>query len=588
MTRIILHGHFYQPSRENPWTGGIDTELSAQPFHDWNERIDYECYRPNAFGRVVDAENRVRSLVNNFEWISFNVGPTLWQWLERHDRTTVERMREADRASLARLGHGNAIAQSYNHTILPLDNERDRRTQIRWGLAAFRSAFGREAEALWLPETAANHEVLDELIEHGLAFAVLAPQQAARTRPLPGGSWEDVSAETLDVSRTYLYRHGDGSDRSLAIFFYDGDLARQLGFGDALRSTRKLWGAIESAAGRGSRVHAALDGETFGHHHAWGDRVLAHALAVRAVEGGVSRSNYAAELEAHPPKWEVQLALGEGGRGSSWSCAHGVERWRADCGCRIDTGREAAQGWRSPLRASLELLRDQGAAFYEELGSQLLREPWSARDHYIELILEPKRRRAWLSTQGLPGLGRAEAKRAIELLEFQRQAMLMFTSCGWFFDDVAGIESRIVLRHALRAMKLWRELGGEPPEQAFREMLRAAESADPRFPDGEAVFDDVRRTIARAKKETQRSDQRERLRLALEGELMAAMAAGSWGAAEDYVTLAERLKLSDQLFRAQEAYLVAQPPKDAERALRIGRALGFAPGLLSSRAEDRT
>lgn len=594
MKRLVLHGHFYQPPRENPWTGVVGHEPGALPFVNWNERIDYECYRANAFGRLVDDDNRIERIINNFALISFDVGPTLLQWLAENDTSTLARIVAADGASAQNFGHGNAIAQSYNHTILPLDSERDRKTQIRWGLAAFRHYFQREALAMWLPETAANHAVLDELIDHGMKFVILAPHQAKRVRPLTeshrgGAGWRRVDAPSLDTSETYAVLHSDGSGRSLAVFFYDGVLSRAIGFGDALDDGDRFGHAVAAAAQHAALVHAAVDGETFGHHHAWGDRVLAHGLAVRAKTAGLQPTNYMSQLEAHPPALEVELELGVEERGSSWSCVHGVERWRADCGCRLATEHESSQGWRGPLRAALELLREQGASFFEQKGRNFFVDPWEARDAFVELILQPKRRRPWLSQHGRPGLARAEAEQAIQLLEFQHQLLLMFTSCGWFFDDIAGIESRQVLRHAARAVDLWEKLGGTPPVGAFLDLLRDAVSNDPREGNGAAIYGEILRTDKKLPPPAAASNlaslDREIVRLALERSLVASIEEDSWAVASELLVLASRLQMAGQMFRAQEAYLAGAPAAEDGLVHQLGLGLGFSSTFLASHEE---
>ncbi|HKN83424.1 MAG TPA: DUF3536 domain-containing protein, partial [Pyrinomonadaceae bacterium] len=350
MTALIIHGHFYQPPRENPWTGEVEPEPSAAPYHDWNELIHAECYAPN---------------VENYKHISFNFGPTLLSWLEIQHRDTYLKILEADKESAPkRGGHGNAIAQAYGHAILPLCNERDRVTQIFWGLADFRYRFGREAEALWLPETAANDGVLTLLIEHGMRYVILAPNQAK---------------QPVNSSRPYVFRHPDGSGGSLAVFFYNGPLARAIAFENALSSSRGLVERFIQAARDVDLVNVATDGETYGHHFKFGDLCLAHALEFEAKEAGFWITNYGEYLDRHPPEIEVEIDNGPSGEGTSWSCAHGVGRWMRDCGC--STGGEPGwnQAWRGPLRQALNFLRDDTAVKFENMGSELLRDPWAAR-----------------------------------------------------------------------------------------------------------------------------------------------------------------------------------------------------------------
>jgi alpha-amylase/alpha-mannosidase (GH57 family) len=444
MTALVIHGHFYQPPRENPWTGEVETEPSAAPFHDWNERIQAECYAPN---------------VDNYPLISFNFGPTLLSWLAEHHADTYQKILDADRVSAeARGGHGNAIAQAYGHAILPLCNERDRVTQVVWGLADFRFRFGRDAEALWLPETAANDEVLSLLIEQGMRYVILAPNQGRGD---------------IDTSRPYLFRHVDGSGRSLAVFFYNGPLARAIAFERALSSSRGLVERFVRAGRLGDLVNVATDGETYGHHFKFGDLGLAHALRVEAKAAGFWVTNYGQYLDHHPPELTVEVDNGPDGEGSSWSCVHGVARWARDCGCH--TGGEPGwnQKWRQPLRAALEFLRDDAAAKFEEAADGLLRDPWAARNDYISVVLDSDARAVFLSRHPLP---RAEESRVMKLMEMQRSALLMFTSCGWFFSDLAGIETIQVMRYAARVIDLMDQLGLDPPRRRFLEMMSEAKS----------------------------------------------------------------------------------------------------------------
>jgi len=452
---LIIHGHFYQPPRENPWTGEVDVEPGAAPFHDWNERIHAECYAPN---------------IVNYPLISFNFGPTLLSWLETHHRDTYQKILSADKESAAvRGGHGNAIAQAYGHAILPLCNERDRLTQVVWGLADFRYRFGREAEALWLPETAANDEVLALLIEQGLRYVILAPDQAKGV---------------IDTSKPYLFRHPDGSNRSLAVFFYNGPLARAIAFERALASSRGLVEKFVSAASGGELVNIATDGETYGHHFKFGDLCLTHALTVEAKEAGFWITNYAEYLDQHPPETEVEIDEGPDGEGSSWSCVHGVGRWSRDCGCHTGGEEGWNQAWRKPLREALNFLRDDAAQKFESVGSELLHDPWAARNDYIDVILDPEHARSEFLQP-----------RILDLLEMQRSALLMFTSCGWFFSDLAGIETIQVLRYAARVIDLMNKLDLDPPTKEFLEILSEAKSNRPEKGNGSDLFLSVFKSV---------------------------------------------------------------------------------------------
>jgi alpha-amylase/alpha-mannosidase (GH57 family) len=484
---LVVHGHFYQPPRENPWTGTVDREPSAAPFHDWNERIFAECYRPNGWARIFDAEGDVLEVVDNYERLSFNFGPTLLSWMERHHPDAYRRVLAADRKSARARGHGNAIAQGYNHAILPLCNDRDLRTQVRWGIAEFRHRFGREPEAMWLPETACDDRTLGVLIDHGLRYAILAPQQAARVRR-PGGPWRDVAGGHVDPRVPYRYRHQDGSGRSLALFFYDGGVSRAVAFEGALHSSQGLCDRFERASGgAGSIVQVATDGESYGHHFKFGDRCLAHALFREAERRGFWVTNYGAFLDVHPPEDEVEIHLGDDGRGSSWSCAHGVGRWWRDCGCQGGAKPGWTQAWRQPLRAALDWLRDRAAEVYETRMGELVADPWALRDAYGELVVDRSAdRAAFFAAHGAIDAGARE--RALALLELQRSSLLMYTSCGWFFSELSGIETLQVMRYAGRLVDQLAALGVADVEAPFLERLAAAKSNLPEKGSGADLY----------------------------------------------------------------------------------------------------
>lgn len=496
MKQLIIHGHFYQPPRENPWTGAVDQEPSAAPFHDWNQRVTAECYEPNARVRITD-ENGIQRTVNNYALISFDFGPTLLSWLEREAPETYEQIVSADLDSVGRRGgHGNAIAQAYSHAILPLCNERDMRTQVRWGLADFRRRFKRDAEAIWLPETACNDDVMGVLIDEGMRFVILAPRQAERTRAdLPvsvsaGDNWKTADEGSIDTSITYRYLHRDGSNRSIAVFFYDQELAGAIAFEHALASSKELVDRFDRVAqSAGTLVNVATDGESYGHHHKFGDLCLAYALEVDAPRRGFSLTNYGEYLEQHPPRAEVEIGHGSRGRGTSWSCIHGVGRWDDDCGCSTGGEPDWNQAWRRPLRAALDFLRDEAALHFEATRGDLFIDPWVARDDSIELILNPKRsREEFLSKQTPRWLNREEQIRALLFLEMQRHTLLMYASCGWFFNDITGIESLLVLQYASRVIDLMDQLGLPPVRERFLEILAQAKSNKVGMGNGADIF----------------------------------------------------------------------------------------------------
>ena len=514
MPALIIHGHFYQPPRENPWTGIVEEEPSAAPFHDWNERIHVECYRANAFAAINDPATGEERVVNNYTHVSFNFGPTLLNWLEQNHPDTYNRILEADgESSLQHRGHGNAIAQAYGHAILPLCNEHDLRTQIRWGLADFSYRFGRDAEAIWLPETACNDRVMTALIDEGLRFVILAPQQAARVRVLTNrnsdrvdselstGSdsdrvdlslnetWARVNEATIDTSVPHRYFHRDRHDKSINVFFYDGRTSRAIAFESLLRSSRGLVDAFARAVDGRDMINLATDGETYGHHFKFGDLCLAYAGELEAPARGFQIANYAEYLEAHPANSEVEIYNGPDGEGTSWSCQHGVGRWIRDCGCH--TGGEAGwnQRWRQPLRQALDYLRDENISYFEATCGNLFIDPWAARDDSIALVLDPKHsREQFLFEHAGRWLSADEQWRALTYLELQRMLLLMYTSCGWFFNDISGIETIQILKYAARAIDLMEQLQLASARDRFLEILAAAKSNRPEMGTGADIY----------------------------------------------------------------------------------------------------
>jgi alpha-amylase/alpha-mannosidase (GH57 family) len=481
MKPLIVHGHFYQPPRENPWTGQVEPEPGAAPFHDWNERIHFECYRANAFVRAGEPGPN-EQFINNYAHISFNFGPTLLSWLEQHHAFTYERICEADRESaLNRAGHGNAIAQAYGHAILPLCNERDLRTQIRWGVADFRHRFGREPEAMWLPETACNDEVMTSLVDEGLRYVILAPHQATRlgisdSRDFPS-EWHEVNENTIDTSIAYRYVPGGSRQQSIAVFFYDGPTSRAIAFENQLASSRELVDAFTRASQGKDMINVATDGETYGHHFKFGDLCLAHALTAEAPSDGFELTNYGEFLDHNPPRFDIEINNGPRGEGSSWSCVHGVDRWIRDCGCH--TGGEPGwnQSWRTPLRAALDFLRDENIPYFESTRNDLFTFPWVARDESISLILDKKAsREEFLMAHAGRSLFWEDQARALGYLELQRMLLLMYTSCGWFFNDISGIETIQILKYAARAIDLMEQLNLPSLRDRFLEILAEAKS----------------------------------------------------------------------------------------------------------------
>jgi alpha-amylase/alpha-mannosidase (GH57 family) len=501
MPALIIHGHFYQPPRENPWTGVVEAETSAAPFHDWNERIYSECYQPNSCARIVDPGTGEYRIVNNYANISFNFGPTLASWLEQNHPDTYALILEADRESaLKRTGHGNAIAQAYGHAILPLCNERDQRTQIRWGKADFRWRFGRDPEAMWLPETACNDDVLVALIDQGMRFVILAPHQAARVRALyrtgsgsdrvDSAHWRTFDDESIDTSVAYRYSHRDDPGRSIAIFFYDGSTSRAIAFESLLRSSQELVDRFAAANnGADELVNIATDGETYGHHFKFGDICLAHALEIEALARGFQITNYGKYLDERPPQIEVEINNGPEGEGTSWSCPHGLGRWIRDCGCHTGGRPGWNQQWRAPLRHALDFLRDQNALHFEATRGSLFLDPWQTRNDSIELILDQNHsREEFLYEHAGRWLSEDEQWRALAYLELQRMLVLMYASCGWFFNDISGIETIQILKYACRAIDLMQQLRLPSVRGRFLEILGEAKSNRPELGSGADIY----------------------------------------------------------------------------------------------------
>lgn len=489
---VCLHGHFYQPPRENPWLEAVPREPSADPDHDWNRRITNECYRPNAAARLVDPKNRIVGLLNNYQYLSFNFGPTLLAWLERHEPWVVRQLVRADRESAKRLGgSGNAMAQAYHHIILPLANRRDKKTQILWGIAEFRHRYGRNPDGMWLPETAVDPETLGLLAEAGIRFTVLAPHQASRWRRLDGESttWRDVRDGSIPYGRAYRYRCPNGA--SIHLFFYNGRIARGIAFERLLEHSSRLLSALRDGfadpavvPGEAWLVHAATDGESYGHHFKFGDMALAAAFKELEKDPSVQVVNYATFLDRFPVKAEVDIVSE-----TAWSCAHGIGRWRADCGCQSGAHPDWHQKWRAPLREALDGVRDALARHFEKEASRLVLDPWAARDDYIQVLLNgASEREAFLRRHAKGSLSAEDRVRLLELMEMQREAMAMYTSCGWFFDDVSGLETQIILAHACRAMELARASGAPDPEPDFLKVLEKAPSNLPEMGHGAAVY----------------------------------------------------------------------------------------------------
>jgi len=483
---ICIHGHFYQPPRENPWLETIEKEESAAPYHDWNERITEECYAPNARSRIMNEQGKIARISNNYEKISFNFGPTLLSWLEEKAPVTLKGIQQADRFSQKNyLGHGNALAQAYNHIILPLAKERDLLTQIRWSKAEFHKRFNREPEGMWLPETAVNLKTLAALRQEGILFTILAPHQAKRFRPLGQKQWTEIQGQ-INPRRPYTCRLPHG--KQIALFFYDGGLSHAIAFQDLLHNGEiffdRLLNSFDPEESEPQLVHVATDGESYGHHRPFGDMALAYTLHLLEQDPTVRLTNYGCFLAQNPPRYEVEIK-----ENTSWSCCHGLERWRSDCGC-CPGGTDHRQAWRTPLREGLDHLKVELDRLYENQGSLFLKDPWQARDAYIQVLLDRSPEtldRFFLDQAKEQPLSHPKRVAALKLLEMQRHGLLMFTSCGWFFDEISGLETTQILKYACRSMQLAKDFGKDL-EKSFLTYLRKAPSNVKEYGHGEKIW----------------------------------------------------------------------------------------------------
>ena len=486
---ICIHGHFYQPSRENPWLEDIELQDSAYPFHDWNERISEECYKGNSNSRILDRQGNIVKIINNYSRISFNFGPTLLSWMEKHQPEVYQAVLEADKISQERYsGHGSAIAQIYNHIIMPLANDRDKYTQIYWGIKDFQARFRRYPEGMWLPETAVDYRTLEIMADLGIQFTILAPHQAKKNRKLEENSpWQEVNKTILNTKQPYICHLPSG--KSIYLFFYDGTISHEVSFGDILTNGEKLADRLLKAFsqdnGAPELVHIATDGETYGHHHRFGDMALAYCLHYIEENKAAAITNYGEYLEFHPPVYEVEIV-----ENSSWSCSHGIERWRSDCGCYCGIHPDWHQKWRKPLREAMDWLRDQSIQIFEQEASVYSKDVWQTRNEYISIVLNrnPDHIESFFQEYSSHPLTSEEKTKALTLLEIQRNAMLMYTSCGWFFDEISGIETIQIMQYAARCIQLIQRFTDHSPEEEYLKILEQAPSNIPRYQNGAKIY----------------------------------------------------------------------------------------------------
>ena len=489
---LTIHGHFYQPPRENPWLEAIELQDSALPFHDWNERITRECYNPNSVSKIVDSRNRILDVVNNYAHMSFNFGPTLLSWMEHFAPLTYERIIKADIESITEHnGHGNAMAQVYNHIIMPLANKNDKITQVKWGIRDFEYRFGRNPEGMWLAETAVDDETLRVLVDNGIKFTVLSPYQADKFKQKNDKDWTDVSWGNIDPARSYRYYIKSAPGKYIDLFFYDGAISRSVAFDELLKDgnkfIRRLKEGVSDCRNYPQLVNIATDGESYGHHTKFGDMALAYVLKIRAKDEGFTITNYAEFLDKYRSDCEVEIK-----QASSWSCFHGVGRWKEDCGCSTGGHPGWNQKWRKPLRNALDYLRDELVGVYEAEGAKYFnKNVWDVRNNYIEVILnrDEMNVRKFQQENFKPELSDDDKVRAMELLEIQRQALLMYTSCGWFFSEISGIETVQIMKYAARAMQLAEKFTDKNLEENFLNILAEAKSNIAEYGTGKDIFE---------------------------------------------------------------------------------------------------
>ena len=484
---ICVHGHFYQPPRENPWLNKVEMQESAYPYHDWNHRINAECYRRNSASRILDEKGRIEAIMNNYAWMSFNIGPTLLAWMENETPETYEAILQADKDSMeAFSGHGSALAQAYNHLIMPLANDRDKETQVIWGIEDFKSRYDRFPEGMWLGETAANTATLELLAKHGIKFTILSPYQAKRVRKIGDKEWKDATDAKIDTRRPYLCKLPSGNEISL--FFYDGPASQGVAFEGLLNDGERFADRLEGLFSENEDLelaHIATDGESYGHHHKLGEMALSYCLHSIEENEDFNLTIYGEFLEKFPPEYEVEIL-----ENTSWSCYHGVERWRSDCGCNTGGHPDWNQKWRAPLRKTFDNLREKLIVLYEEEMKTYTSDPWAVRDRYIQVVLNRKNDNVknFLVENFGDKLTEDDNIRLLKLLEMQYHAMLMYTSCGWFFDEVTGIESMQDIFYATRAVQLAGEVSGDDYEPEFIDSLKKIPSNLPKYGTAYAAY----------------------------------------------------------------------------------------------------
>ncbi|MDQ3393858.1 MAG: DUF3536 domain-containing protein [Bacteroidota bacterium] len=484
---ICIHGHFYQPPRENPWLNEVELQNSAYPYHDWNRRISAECYARNSASRILDYQGGIVDIVNNYSRISFNFGPTLLEWMEKETPEVYQAILEADKESMRRYnGHGSAIAQVYNHVIMPLANYNDKQTQVIWGIRDFEQRFGRKPKGMWCGETAVDTETLEVLALHDIEFTILSPYQAKSVRKIGEEMWENTMGARLDTRNAYICNLPSG--RSISIFYYDGPISQGIAFEGLLNNgvafANRLLNGLEHN-NKPQLLNIATDGETYGHHHRYGEMGLTYCM--HHIEGNnlAKLTIYAEFLEKFPPQYETEII-----ENSSWSCAHGVERWRSDCGCHTGGNHGWHQKWRQPLREAFDWLRDELIPVYEEEMKLFVDDPWKLRNAYIQVLQDRSTENIekFIKTHAIKTLSQHEKVKFLKLLEMQYHTLLMYTSCGWFFDEVSGIETMQDILYAARAIQLANNLNGKDLEPHFIQLLYKVPSNSEEYETGAHAY----------------------------------------------------------------------------------------------------
>ncbi|MCX7785273.1 MAG: DUF3536 domain-containing protein [candidate division WOR-3 bacterium] len=484
---ICIHGHFYQPLRENPWTNKIDNETSAFPYNDWNQRITAECYKPNLSAPIIDKKGTVIKRINNYTKINFDFGPTLLAWLEKNEPEVYTAIIESDQQSQKNFaGNGSAIAQAYNHIIMPLGNEQDKRTQVYWAIKDFEYRFKRKPIGIWLPETAVDIKTLEILAELDIKFTILSPHQAKRTRKIGSDQWIETNGN-IDTKQVYLCKLP--STKTINLFFYNKTISTDVAFNNLLSNgevfAQRLGNEFMGDT-RPQLVHIATDGETYGHHHRFGEMALAYCLDYIETNQLAHLTNYSEYLAKYPAEYEVEII-----ENTSWSCAHGIERWRSNCGCCTGTHPNWHQNWRTPLRNAMDWLRDKIIEITEPIAHQYTNNFWHARNDYIEILLNPNPVivSQFINKHCKKELSSQEITKLLKILEIQYNTLLMFTSCGWYFDDISGLETIQILRYAGRAIQLTREITSIDLESEYQKMLESAPSNVEAYQNGSKVYE---------------------------------------------------------------------------------------------------